>query len=279
MREHEIQLIADLVAGRLDAESEAEARALLASSSELRAEYESQLAVFDALTAVGTASLTNAERATLHREVWTGLRKAPATSRRVPWFYRLAAPVVGGMFIVVGLVAVLNQGSGADSSRGASSDLTNAESAGGAVTTTAADAAAEATFEESSEGSAGDGTASPSALLPSGPTAEDLARALSPAVESFYAAEAEKVRADEVGEADYQSLDDSLIDSFQECTEEVGLVDFTLIATRPDAPEKDGGLPPGAVPFFAAVPAGSDLRAAPIVFLDAENCELIYIDD
>lgn len=277
MREHEIQLIADLVAGRL--QDEAEARAMLASSSELRAEYESQLAVFEALKAVGPASLTGAERAALHRDVWTELREAPATSRRTPWLYRLAAPVVGGMFIVVGLVAVLNQGSGADSIKEGLSDLTNADSAGGAVTTTAASA----TLDTASGESAGDGSASPSALLPSEPTAEDLARALSPTVESFYAAEAEKARSVETDETYGQFLDGSLIASFRECTEEAGLVEFSMIAARSETPgqePEDGvAIPPGAVPYFAAIPSGSDVRAAPIVFLDLDTCDLVYIDE
>lgn len=108
MRDQELELIAALVEGRL--EDETEARALITSSIEAREEYETQKLAHDALQAMGTARLGEDERAALHRDVWTDLRAgAPTPKTRRPWYYRWV-PVAAALFLVVGLAAVLSGG-------------------------------------------------------------------------------------------------------------------------------------------------------------------------
>jgi hypothetical protein len=111
MRDHERELIAALVEGRLDDESEA--RALVASSPELHEEYEAQLLAYRALTGAGSVSLSEAERAELHRDVWTALRHRSEAPARGAWYLRAAA-VAAGLFVVVGLAAVLSTSGGQD---------------------------------------------------------------------------------------------------------------------------------------------------------------------
>ncbi len=108
MRDHELELIAALAEGRL--EDESEARALIASSAEHLAEYEAQKLAFETLRSTPPAAMTDIERAALHRDVWTELRSpVPVGASGNPWYYRWM-PVAAGMFVVVGLVAVINQG-------------------------------------------------------------------------------------------------------------------------------------------------------------------------
>ncbi|HSM45432.1 MAG TPA: hypothetical protein VK969_10490, partial [Acidimicrobiia bacterium] len=78
MRDDQIELIAALVEGRL--EDESEARALIDSAPEFREEYEGQKTAYEMLTRVGTASLSDGERSALHRDVWTSLRQGTNTS-------------------------------------------------------------------------------------------------------------------------------------------------------------------------------------------------------
>lgn len=274
MRDHEIQLIGDLVEGRL--QDETEARALISSSPELQAEYEAQKLAFEALSAAQPVSMTDSERASLHRDLWTTLRAAPTTQRRNPWYYRIVAPVAAGALVVVGLIGVLNQAG--DSGAGfedVGSGLTNAESAeGGSVSTTAADAGGFDAGVDAGEDGSGGGLG----LLPETPTASQLAEALSAPVESFYAAEAAAAR----GTADPDAagpIDESTEEQFERCTLEKDLPGFTLVGVGPVEPSAYGrSLPPGVIPYLMAIPAEADLVTAPIVFLDRQTCELIYID-
>src|ERR687892_348665 len=102
MRDQDLELIAALVEGRLD--DETEARALIASSAEAREEYEAQKRAYESLAAMGTAHLTETERATLHRDLWTELRGGDTPERtKTPWYVRWS-PVAAGLFVVVGIV-------------------------------------------------------------------------------------------------------------------------------------------------------------------------------
>lgn len=67
MREHEIDLIAALVEGRL--EDETEARALITSSPEMRQEYQAQKLAYEALAGAGMVRMTESERSALHRDI------------------------------------------------------------------------------------------------------------------------------------------------------------------------------------------------------------------
>ena len=51
--------------------------------------------------------------AAIHRNLWTELRATPATTTKSPWWYRVTY-AAAGLFVLVGLVAVLGQMQGAD---------------------------------------------------------------------------------------------------------------------------------------------------------------------
>ncbi len=275
MRDRELDLIAALVEGRLD--DETEARALIDASPELRSEYEIQKVAFDALASVDSASLSDTERAGLRRDVWTELRAQPAAmaATQVPWYYRWV-PVAAGMFVVVGLVAVINQGGSSDS----------AEVAQFSATTTSAGA----TAEDASGGSAAEDGADPveggndaasaeDEPETSGVASVDLARALTPSGEQFYSAAAEKVR---------QGLDEMAIDSLgessssdqlQDCVDDSGLEGFDVVSVNPSpVVDGEGAAPVEVTPFITAAPDGADPETAPIAFVDLFSCDAIYVD-
>ena len=268
MRERDLDLIAGLVEGRL--EDETEARALIASGPEFQSEYEAQKLAYDTLSNVSPATLTEAERSTLHRDLWTELRSEGATTTtraRNPWYYRWA-PVAAGMFVVVGLVAVINQGGGDDAGIEAAT-----------ATTAVADAADE------SAGSGGD-TAEP-APMDGGSVdvaellSQDFARALSDTDVAYYEAEAEKVRSGDLEGA--QSFDEETAQSgrIQACLETANLEGFRAIGASSATTEDGDGeseVPEGVSPYIAAIQEGSNPEDAPIAFVDLFTCDLIYVD-
>jgi hypothetical protein len=110
MHDHDLDLIASLADGSLD--DPTEARALIETCPECRGEYESQLSVIAALATVDPVTMSDFEKAALHRDLWTELRNQPAKTSATPWWYRFSY-AAAGLFVLVGLVAVANQlGSG-----------------------------------------------------------------------------------------------------------------------------------------------------------------------
>lgn len=105
MHEHDLDLIAALADGSL--RDETEARALVESCPECRAEYQGQVAVLYLLTSTPGAEMTELEKAALHRDVWTELRDAPSRAASTPWWQRWSY-VAAGLFVTVGLVGVLS---------------------------------------------------------------------------------------------------------------------------------------------------------------------------
>lgn len=270
MRDDQIELIAALVEGRLKDESEA--RALIDSSPVFREEYEAQKTAFEMLRQVGTASLSDGERSALHRDVWTSLRQGTATSPGGgSWYYRWVA-VAAGLFVVVGLAAVLGQVGGEGDSGG---DETFAEMAadqdGSAITTAAAtedDAAGADRPEESAE-----------ADTMSDAAATTLAGSESSApadgdVAAFYAGEAEKVRSGQF-EGRLQAPDES--DSeVAACVTDAGLEGHRAVATLLAPPGIAGE---DDTRLAVAVPDESELADAAVVFVDASTCEVVYTDE
>jgi len=279
MRDHDLELIAALVEGRI--EDEAEARALIDASPEMREEYEAQAAAHEALSSVGTAALTPSERTALHRDLWTALRQTETPVAHHPWYTRWA-PVAAGMFVVIGLVAVLNQAGSLGGGDAATAEFT--------VTTIAGATQGDDTGDpESDRGGDGGGEAAP--LAPSGgsvdePAAEDVTRTLSASEEAFYAAEAEKVRA---GDSDAVVLDELETDTpltlLLQCLEDAGLEGFTVVGAEPQPMVAEEGtvstveIPADIAPFIAAIPEGADLESALIAFVDLFDCELIHVDE
>jgi hypothetical protein len=106
MHKHDLDLIASFADGTI--EDETEARDLVASCDECRAEYQSQLEVLELLATAPPVAMSELEKAALHRDLWTELRSEPSTAAaRTPW-YRWAY-VAAGLFVVVGLAGALSR--------------------------------------------------------------------------------------------------------------------------------------------------------------------------
>lgn len=266
MRDRDLDLIAALVEGRL--EDETEARALIASDPEFQAEYESQKLAYEALSNLGPAMLTEMERSALHRDVWTELRSqdVAAEKTRSPWYYRWA-PVAAGMFVVVGLVAVINQsGGGGDAAMEAATATTAADSAEGG------DSGGETSAPAPTDGVEPDITA----LL-----SQDFSRAMTAADVAYYEAEAEKVRTGDVDTYQFEDEEAEQSSRIETCLESAELTGFEVIgAGSPSAEDAEGGVavPEDANPYVAAIPEDTALEDAPIAFVDLLTCELIYVD-
>jgi hypothetical protein len=107
MHEHSLDLIAALADGSLS--DEAEARALIETCQECRAEYHAQTEVIAWLATAPAVEMTDLEKAGLHRDLWTELRNQPVKRSATPWWQRLSY-IAAGLFVTVGLVGVLNSG-------------------------------------------------------------------------------------------------------------------------------------------------------------------------
>ncbi len=127
MHKHDLDLIAAFADGSLD--NDVQARALIESCAECRAEYESQIRMIAMLRQVSPVEMTDLEKAGLHRDLWTELRSNPVDqTTSSPWWYRWSY-AVAGLVIVAGIAAgVANLGSGA----GTAADFTETGSELGA---------------------------------------------------------------------------------------------------------------------------------------------------
>lgn len=259
MREHELELIAALVEGRL--EDETEARTLIDSSPELREEYEAQKLAYETLQQAGTASLRDTERATLHRDIWTDLRSgSSAQASKTPWYYRWV-PVTAGLVLMVGLVAVLGQG-GDDSGEEAVSLAADIA----ATTTTAADATATGGEAAPSDG---DDAAMTESASEQGEA--DGGRAVSPEETEFLTMLAEQVREGELAGTDLEPFDaDEQTAERTDCLAGIGLEGHRVVATT-SSPEGET--------LLVTVPDESDLSEAPVGFVAPDSCELVYLDE
>lgn len=273
MREHELELIAAFAEGRL--EDETEARALIDSAPEFRAEFEAQKLAVESLSQLSRATMSETEKTALHRDLWTELRSTTAAARtRQPWYLRWA-PVAAGLFVVVGLVAVVNQGGPFDSNQVATEFTI--------VTTTVADSTEAADGGDGGE-SADDDAAAPVAEGDTDASdlgGADLARVLTPSGEQFYAETAEEIRTSTESDPALQSFEEEASsDRLQECVDE-SLDGYTVVGAHPSPFTDVEGepVPEDATPFIAAIPEGGDLSTAPIAFVDLFACDLLYLDD
>jgi hypothetical protein len=270
MHDHDLDLIAALVEGRL--EDETEARALIASSAEAREEYELQKLAYESLREVGSASLTESERVALHRDVWTELRTQTPAKRVTPWYYRWV-PVAAGLFVVIGLVTVLSGGD--QEVTGTFADIASGLGGGGdggAMTTSAdgGDAArddAAVAESESTDTTEAMSEATTTAAASAPQEQEDAA---------FFAEEAARVRLGEFS-ADLQDYDEASDRNVETCLEQAELVGNHLpvaTLTRPD-PES-GDLEESIV---IAAPEDVGLAEATLAFIDLDTCEIVYLDE
>lgn len=254
MNKHEVELISALAEGAL--EDETEARLLIASSPELRAEYETQKTAIAALRQVPTASLTEHERSELRRGVWTQLRAQPAEGRvSTPWYYRWST-AAAGLVLVVGLVAVLNQ-SDSPVAESLAADGVSAELSAetGVVTTSLAG-------EEAADGAA--------APLARESAAADVDSGISEEVTGFLAEVAARTRLGSAESLTYSATQAPAKQSLELCVAAAGLEDHEVIGQLEFSPETT---------YIVTAPSEVDLESdTPISFVDAETCELIYTD-
>lgn len=268
MRDHELELIAALVEGRLD--DETEARALVSSSPELREEYEAQKLAYEALQGADPVGLTESERSELHRDIWTGLRPHPdiAPGRTTPWYHRWV-PVAAGLLLLIGVATVFYPG-GQDS--GDLTDLAaDAPTEGAETTIAAAEAAGDGDQAEADGGEATNTTAS---------SREEAAAPLSDEAAAVYSREAEMMR---------QGMFSSRLQSYEEsgamnaalerCIEEAGLSGHRILATLAPPAEDTSTTAGEAAQLAVAVPEDADLATAPIAFVDLDTCEVVYTDE
>jgi hypothetical protein len=247
MNERERALIGALAEESLD--DETEAWALVESSDEARDEYRLQLAALEALSGVGSATMTESERAGLQRDLWTKVRAEKAKSRSTTGIYgwSLAA---AALFVVVGLAALLGGG------------YLNQAQFG--------DAAAE-TFEETAADQAeGTESTTEAAAAPAdegSSVMSDDARA-----RHYFAEEADRLRR---GDAAYLGGEGDGAERSSTCLARADLEDHEVVAVL----NEDGSAPVEGV-FLVAVPEGETVGPdTPMQFVDADRCELVYTDE
>jgi len=264
MRDHELELIAALVEGRLD--DETEARALIGSSTEHREEYEAQKTAYEALRGAGIAELTHSERSALHRDVWTALRQDQTPAR--PGWYRWVPVTAGVLFVLLGLVAVLSRG-GQDAGVFAE---TAADLDGGDGTSTPADALA-----RDDDGGAGEDSDEGAVVEePTGTTMTAFGSPPEEEVSAFYSEEAERIRAGEFT-ARMQTYDAGSENDLDSCLETADLDGFQVVALLDPPDDIDSG--DAGAPVLVAVSEGTELADAAVAFVDRSDCRLIHLDE
>ena len=279
MSDYDLELIAALAEGRL--EDESEARALIATNDEARSEYEAQKLALDALSGMSPASMTETERASLRRGTWTELRAPVAVSSQrssSPWYSRWM-PVAAGMFVLVGLVAVLSQGGLSGADQAAEVGQTEA----GAQTTMAmseeTDGAADDAGDDAGVGDGESGSEAPADTLADSGDVE-VSEPVTPAAAAYYSAEADAIRVEEQSVS--RSLGGVSTSELGACLEQAGLDGYEVRKANPDPGEGTGAVeevPEGAVPYVAAIPSGEDLATTQVIFVSLDTCEVIHVDE
>ena len=260
MRKHEIELIPALAEGTLD--DETRARALIASSNKARIEYEGQKTALAALADVQLAVMSDSEKATLHRDTWTALKTQPVAAKKTaPWYYRWSY-AAAGLFLVVGLVTVLNT-DGFSGDDAATEELATPREA--ADTTVAA-------------GEADQRTEAPS-VAEDGALADDSAS--DDPIVDFFRLEASKVRAGQFATATASEADEqqSVLDKQTECLLRADLEGYEAVGEVSFADAEDFGLDPDTA-YLIAVPTAEELgEDTPVVFVEADTCALVHTDE
>ena len=263
MRNNEIELIAALVEGEL--EDETEARALVESSSKHKNEYEAQKTAYQALSSIPPAQLTEHEAAALHRDVWTQLQSQPtAAVAKVPWYYRWSY-AAAGLLVVVGLVVVVDQSNpdftptallgGNDAAESEVFAETNS-GLDDEASTPSDDAAADATT------SGADGGAAEEVDGPSSHVEPNLAGL------SAFAAQTRSRELKSFNLA-ATNFDEVMVDEMTQCITDAGLVDHEVVG---DVEAENH--------YIVAVPTDIDLGPeTPVSFVETNTCELVHTED
>jgi hypothetical protein len=247
MHKHDLDLIAALADGSLA--DETDARALLESCEECRAEHQSQLAIIELLRTTPGAEMSELEKAALHRDLWTQLRNAPSRTRPTRLWYRWSY-IAAGLFVTVGLVSVLNgQFQGMDeSSDGETRANTDTGSDLGAFS---AEDAPE-TLQDADAASGGSETAAPTTMA---------------AEESLpfpFADLADEARA--ARESGFRYTQSASPDQVDRCLESAGLVDQVVVEEL------------NLDQLYLVVVTDDDTPEPTVTFVALENCEIVYVD-
>jgi hypothetical protein len=264
MRKHEIELIAALAEGTL--EDETEARALVVSSGKARSEYEAQKTALNALASVPSSTLTDSEKAALHRDIWTQLKAQPvATKKATPWYFRWSY-AAAGLFLVVGLVAVLNTDGFSGGDDAATEELAAPRDAGETADTTVGAAG-------------GDEGAEAPSIAEDGASADDAVS--DEPIVGFFMREASKVRAGQFATAADTSEDEqqSVLDKQAECLLRADLDGYEAVGEVSFADAEALGLDPDTS-YLIAVPTLEELgEDTPVAFVEVDTCELVHTDE
>jgi hypothetical protein len=268
MRDHVLELIAALVEGRL--EDETEARALIESSAEARREYESQLRVRQALTGLGAVSMTESERSALHRDVWTALRSHPESRPAgTPW-YVTWLPAAAVVALVMGLVGVL--AGGGDQQTATFSEIGAAIEDG--ASTAAATESTSGAAGEAAGGDDADGGMTPLDAPTTTMSASTEGHDLAADDAAYFSRQAERMRAGQTSETvEDTTAQDS---GFDDCVAEAGLEDHVAVDTVPAPAGTDEE---GPSQFIVAAPEGVAIADAPLSFVDPDTCQVVYADE
>lgn len=257
LRSRDIELIAGLVEGTL--EDESEARALIARSDEARAEYDAQKLAFETLSSVPPARLADHERSALRRDLWTTLQSdsGPAP-KRAPWYFKWA-PVAAGLFVVVGLAAVLTRG-GEQQAADSFAEIANGLAT---ETTQAAADSLEPAADDSMESEEGEDADTATAPLSASPA-------------EFFEDVAAQVRSGSLEDSATLTRDGADTESSDpmSCIETAGLANHDVFAEVADSLSSDEPLA-----YLVAVPSGEDPGPeTPVSFVSVDTCEVVYVD-
>ena len=285
MRDHELELIAALVEGRL--EDEAEARALIASSPEHAEEYAAQTLAYQTLQEVGIASMSDTERAALHRDVWTALRSRPAARAKNPWWYRWT-PVAAGLLVIAGSVAVLSQNLGGEDAAETFAESSAALDSGGGADSDMTTAGATDGQTRDGDDSAADGggvaTETTEAMTEEQPESAPVEPV---ALYSSKAAEVRQGNYEDAGARPYDDgdpVDPGLQACVTEAIDDAGLDGYELHAILEglqdgeNPRESSTTLTEETAELAVATPETADMSAAPLAFVDLASCVVVYLD-
>lgn len=250
MHRHDLDEIAALAEGTL--QDTTRARELVESCADCRREYEAQLLAISALTSAGQPTMTELERAALHRDLWTSLTTEGGhkAAKPTPWWYRWGY-AAAGLFVVVGLVGVISQGGAQD----------------------AATEAVEQVFEGDTGGADGADTVE-TTRLDAGELAGEQPPAIdeedAPATLDFASLADRALSAPLPDSSDAATFSSSEVEErATACLEQAGLTGLTLLGEITEQTE-----------FLLAVESIEELGPDTVVtFVSFATCEVLHIED
>ena len=260
MHRHDLDLIAAYADG--SALDDEEARALVETCAECRAEYEAQRSVLSALGALPPMSpMTDIEKAGLHRDLWTELRNPQAAKAAASPGWMRWALAAASLFVVVGVAGVLGQLGQGDSAQEVAAPF--------ADTTTASESVDRGLEEQplapqGEDGSATTGAGDQSSEYSATTLAAAEATVPAPVSDSDFEAVAADARQAVLSQS---TTTTSVAQQADRCLDDERLGGQEVLATV----ELDRS-------YLIMVPAGVEItEETPITFVDASTCEVVHV--